>query len=289
MQKTCISYISCKEEKKLLFEKKGYPILECKQCGHRFIEIPDPKEHLSKVYSDDYFFAGKDGYPNYLNKKNILYKQGLRYAKLIAKYTKPGKVLDIGSAAGFILKGFEDSGWICRGIEPNETMAAYGREKLKLDIRTGVIETLETNERFDLINMIQVIGHVYDLDKTLQNVTSLLKKGGLVLVESWDSKSITARMMGKNWHEYCPPSVARWFSDATLSILFKYYGFELIAKGHPFKKINADHAFSFLEGRSFKLIFKKRMIDAINRFVGKLTFIYPLRDVKWYVFRKISD
>jgi len=33
------------------------------------------------------------------------------------------KVLDIGCAAGFILKGFEDSGWICRGIEPNETMA----------------------------------------------------------------------------------------------------------------------------------------------------------------------
>lgn len=289
MQKTCISYISCKEEKKLLFEKKGYPILECKQCGHRFIEIPDHEDHLSTIYSDEYFFEGKDGYPNYLNNKNILYKQGLRYARLIGKHTKPGKVLDIGSAAGFILKGFEDSGWICNGVEPNETMAAYGREKLNLDIKTGSIETLETNERFDLINMIQVIGHVYDLDKTLQNVTALLKEGGLVLVESWDSKSITARIMGKNWHEYCPPSVAHWFSDATLSILFKYYGFELIAKGHPVKKINADHAFSFLEGRSFKLIFKKRLIDAINLFVGKLAFIYPLRDVKWYIFRKISD
>jgi SAM-dependent methyltransferase len=289
MQKTCISYISCQEQKKLLFEKKGYGILECRQCGHRFIEIPDHEHHLSTVYSDDYFFEGKDGYPNYLNKRNILYKQGLQYAKLISKYTKPGKVLDIGCAAGFILKGFRDSGWMCHGIEPNETMAAFGRNNLNLDIKTGSIETLETDERFDLINMIQVIGHVYDLDRTLQNVTALLRPGGLVLVESWNVKSIVARLMGKNWHEYCPPSVAHWFSDKTLSVLFKYYGFELIAKGHPLKKINADHAFSFLEGRSVKLIFKERLVRAINSLVGKLTLIYPLRDVKWYIFRKIMS
>jgi hypothetical protein len=61
----------------------------------------------------------------------------------------------------------------------------------------------------------------------------------------------------------------------------------LIAKGHPLKKINADHAFAFLEGRSVNLVFKEKVVNAINRFVGKLTLIYPLRDVKWYVFRKI--
>jgi 2-polyprenyl-3-methyl-5-hydroxy-6-metoxy-1,4-benzoquinol methylase len=61
--------------------------------------------------------------------------------------------------------------------------------------------------RFDLINMIQVIEHVYDLDKALQNVARLLKEDGLVLVESWNMKSIVARMMGKRWPEYNPPSV----------------------------------------------------------------------------------
>ena len=288
MQKICSSYIDCKEEKKLLFEKKGYQILECQQCGHRFTPIPDHEEHVSTVYSDEYFFEGKDGYPNYLDKKNLLYAQGLRYARLISKYTKPGRMLDVGCAAGFILKGFEESGWDCHGVEPNETMASYGREQLHLDIKTGSIETLETAERFDLINMIQVIGHVYDLDKTLQNITALLKPNGLVLVESWDVKSVTAKLMGKDWHEYCPPSVAHWFSDKTLSALFEYYKFELIGKGYPLKKINANHAFSFLEGRSVNPIFK-RLIDSMNRFAGKITLIYPLRDVKWYVFRKISD
>src|SRR4030095_2643591 len=150
------------------------------------------------------------------------------------------------------------------------------------------IETLKTDERFELVSMIQVIGHVYDLDKALQNVTALVKPNGLVLVESWDVKSLIARMMGASWHEYSPPSVAHWFSDDTLSTLFKYYGFELVAKGHPWKKINADHAFSFLAGRNVNQIFK-RAINAMNRLVRKITFIYPMRDVKWYVFRKSSD
>lgn len=287
MQKTCVSCVSCQEEKKIVFVKNGYPIVECKQCGLQFIEIPNPREHVSTVYSDDYFFEGKEGYPNYLNQGNILHKQGLRYARLINKYTKPGKVLDIGCAAGFILKGFEDSGWICRGIEPNDTMATCGREKLNLDIKTGTIETFQTGEKFDLINMIQVVGHVYDIDKTLGNVAALLKRGGLVLVESWDLKSLIAKTMGTNWHEYCPPSVARWFSDETLSVLFKYYGFELVAKGHPLKKITGYHAFSLLKGRAVRPLVRS-VIGAFNRLFGKLTFIYPLRDVKWYIFRKTS-
>ena len=95
MQKTCNSKMSCKEKRQSVFEKRGYPILECKQCGDRFIEIADHEDHVSTVYSDDYFFEGKDGYPNYLNNEHLLYKQGLRYARLISKYTKPGKVLDI--------------------------------------------------------------------------------------------------------------------------------------------------------------------------------------------------
>jgi hypothetical protein len=106
MQKTCISYISCKEEKKLLFEKKGYPIQECKQCGHRFIEIADHEDHLSDVYFDEYFFEGKDGYPNYLEQRDLLYEQGKRYAQLISRYAKPGKVLDVGCGSRIYFKGF---------------------------------------------------------------------------------------------------------------------------------------------------------------------------------------
>jgi len=288
MKKICSSYINCNEEKKVLFEKKGYPILECEKCSHKFTKIADHDEHLNEIYSDEYFFAGKEGYPNYLDQQDLLCAHGRRYAKLLSKYTKRGRVLDVGCAAGFILKGFEQSGWECYGIEPNETMAAYGREHLHLRIEANNIENFSTDKKFDLINIIQVIGHVYDPDQTLQNVSCLLNKNGLVLVESWNRNSLSARILGKRWHEYSPPSVIHWYSDKTLTELFNYHGFKLIAKGHPVKRISVEHALSFLEAKRPLRYFKKG-IQAMRRLSGKLTMINPFFDVKWYVFQKNSN
>ncbi len=277
--------MQCREERRPLFEKKSYTVLECSSCKHRFVQVPDPATHVSDTYSDDYFFAGKDGYPNYLNEKELLYERGLRYAKLAAKFTAPGKVLDIGAAAGFILKGFRDSGWDCHGIEPNNTMAGYARTKLRIDVQTGNIEDFHSNEQFDLITLIQVIGHVYDPDKTLRNIQALLRSGGLVLVESWNMASLVARVMGKRWHEYSPPSVVHWFSDRTLQSLFEAYGMQLVDKGYPLKKLSAEHALSFLESKTSTPLLKN-FVTSLNKTAGKLPLIYPLMDVKWYLFRK---
>jgi len=287
MQKICSSFRNCSEEKALLFTKKGYPINECKVCGHRFAEIPNDENHLARVYSDEYFFEGKSGYPNYLEEKEILYKSGIWYSKIIAKYTTAGKVLDVGCAAGFILKGFEKSGWICKGVEPNDTMASYGRNELKLDILTGGLETFNTSEKFDLITMIEVIGIFYDLDKAVLNVSNLLNQGGLVLVESMNMKSLLSRFLGKSWHEYCPPSVIHWFSDITLIQLFNYYGFEIIAKGYPAKRLNVKHAVSVLEESSLNSVLIKSVFRFISRTFGKLTLYYPPLDVKWFLFKKL--
>lgn len=45
----------------------------------------------------------------------MLIKRGEYFANKINKHINTGKVLDIGSAAGFILKGFENRGWLEKG------------------------------------------------------------------------------------------------------------------------------------------------------------------------------
>ncbi len=287
MQKTCNSIITCNEERILLLNKNGFDIFECKKCGHRFTPISDLEKHAEKVYSDAYFFDGKDGYPNYLEEKDILLKYGRRYAKIVSKYMKPGKVLDVGSAAGFILKGFQEAGWESFGVEPNDTMADYGRNNLNLNIQTGSLENMAGENEFDLVNLIQVVGHFYDLDKALSNVSRLLKKDGLVLVESWDRESWMAKIMGKNWHEYALPSVVHWFSDKTLEGIFNYYGFQLISQGRPAKRMNIKHGLSLMDGILPSFTFKKRMMNALNRSVGNYAIPYPPFDVKWYIFKKV--
>lgn len=283
--KNCDFSLNCGEDKKFLFEKNGYKIFECRKCGLRISEIKDVQNHVEKVYSDEYFFEGKDGYPNYLNEKDLLYEYGKDYAKIVSKYMKPGKLLDTGCAAGFILKGFEDSGWEGEGIEPNNTMADYGTKELNVHITRGSFETFESPEKFDLINMIQVIGHFYNIDTVMSKLNNHLNEKGFVLVESWNMKSPYAKLMGKNWHEYSPPSVVRWFSDETLCNLFNSYGFKFIAKGYPPKKINVTHALSLIEKKLFNFLFKKRIFNFFDRLFGKYNVIYPPLDLKWYLFQ----
>jgi len=266
--------------------KHGYPVYECTACHDRFTEIANPEQHLNEVYSDDYFFEGKAGYPNYLKEKDLLTRSGKRYANIVSRYIEPGSMLDIGCAAGFIMKGFEESGWKCSGVEPNYTMGEYGRNTLHLDITTGSLEEYTPVKTYDLITMIQVIGHFYDLDKALHNINRLLRPGGHVLIESWNMKSLYAKAMGKHWHEYSPPSVVHWFSDQTLAHRMNRFDLKLVASGYPDKRISLKHALSLLNETTPRFPLKQPVFNLSSRILGDMTLRYPLRDLKWYFFRK---
>ena len=126
----------------------------------------------------------------------MLRSRGRMYAKKIAQFTKPGKMLDVGAAAGYILQGFVESGWIGMGLEPNASMAALGSSQLGLDVCQGSLESIETDECFDLISMIQVDAHFYDAKLAFQKAYELLNPGGLLLIETWDRSSVSAANSG---------------------------------------------------------------------------------------------
>ena len=284
--KECENVFTCGSSEKL-FEKNNYIIRDCTICKHRYT-IPNLNfdSHININYDDSYFFGGRIGYPNYFEEKDILIECGKRYADIINKIRKPGRMLDVGSASGFILQGFIRKGWQGKGIEPNEKMAIFGKQNLCLDIEKTTLEDYETTEKFDLVSLIQVIGHFYDIDKSIRNISKILAKDGLVLVESWNMKSLTAKLLGSNWHEYSPPTVLHWFSRATLNNLFLQWGFIPIKTGIPIKRISFHHAISLLDEKVnlkwIKLISRR----VGNSHIGQLNVIYPPLDIFWTIFKK---
>ena len=237
----------CQNLSDRIFQKDRYWILECKICHHRYVEITPSKENLYQVYNDDYFFGGSAGYPDYLGEAQILIAHGKRYGSILSKYTSPGTLLDVGCAAGFILKGLQLSGWRGVGLEPNSSMSEYGRTHLGLQIENGCLEQFATNQRFNLVSMIQVIAHFFDLRSALQKAADVTKPDGFWLIETWNRESLVARCLGKYWHEYSPPSVLHWFSPQGLKNLVAQYGFSEVARGEPAKRLSGAHAKSLLE------------------------------------------
>ena len=161
----------CQSESKFAFEAKGFALRDCVKCEHRFAEIAADENHVAETYDDSYFSGGGAGYSDYLAESEMLKNRGRMYAEKLEKLnSKKGRMLDVGAAAGFILQGFIDKGWCGTGLEPNAEMAKTGREKYGLDIRQGSLESFETDEKFDLILMIQVAAHLRALQSLSKSV-----------------------------------------------------------------------------------------------------------------------
>ena len=256
---------------------------DCKSCGHRFAEVAAAENHVAEIYGDAYFTGGGAGYADYLAEAEMLRGRGRDYAKILSKHVgKSGALLDVGAAAGFVLQGFIDENWRGRGVEPNAGMAKYGREKLSLDIESGDFETFQTTEKFDLISMIQVAAHFQHPRRAFANAARLLNENGVLLVETWNHKSVTARVFGENWHEYSPPSVLQWFAPGVLAaFLRREFGFEEIARGRPSKKISGAHTKSLLAYR-----LGNKFAPVLRIIPDKINFPYPAEDLFWAIYRK---
>jgi len=264
----------------------GYWIRACETCGHREAEIDELASHVGTVYGDHYFNGGGAGYRDYLSEGGILVAQGQRYARLMARYTSAGTVLDIGSAAGFVLKGYVDSGWTGQGIEPNNRMASYASTQLGLDVLTGSLEDFHTDRTFDLISMIQVIAHFVDPRNALKVADSVTRPGGFWLFETWNRASVTARLFGRHWHEYSPPSVLHWFAPQGLCQLATEFGFREVARGRPAKRITAAHAASLVRYRFRHSRSGRVLVKLIDLLPDGLSLPYPAEDLLWIIFQK---
>lgn len=115
---------------------------------------------------------------------------------LIEKYKKSdGKILlDVGCGTGMHIKYFKDD-FSCMGIDINNEMVEVAKSKVKNVIfEQGDMIDFNLKTSFDVILcLFSSIGYVKtysNLVKTIMNFANHLKKGGVLIVEPWFSKSV---------------------------------------------------------------------------------------------------
>lgn len=97
------------------------------------------------------------------------------------------KTLDIGCFNGFFVKKLLSFGYDAQGIDFNKSAIAYGQEQLGLGskITTQTLEELfEQGKRFDVITLFEVLEHLPDAKSFLDDVTKLLKDGGVLILST---------------------------------------------------------------------------------------------------------
>ena len=200
---------------------------------------------------------------------------------------KPGRLFDVGAAAGFIMNGFAREGWACHGVEPNAQMARLAR-KAGFDVTNSDFENVSLDEQFDLVSMVQVVPHFHDLEAAARTAADLTRPGGYWLVETWNHHSWTARIFGRFWHEYSPPTVLHWFCSKSLDELAARHGMVSIARGRPQKYLLGQHAKSLLDHCFRKSLFTLPLTLLLRLIPDRLRIWYPGEDLTWVLYQSTS-
>ena len=276
----------CEGKAQVHFNVNDIPIFQCDDCRHRFHPPGvSAEQHVTATYGDDYFQGGGAGYENYSAEEDLLRNSGRFYASKLSRFAEPERMLDVGAAAGYILQGFQELGWQGTGIEPNQTMAQDGQQR-GLDVRAGSLESYSSTDQYELISMIQVIAHIVDIRQALDKVHRLLAPEGLLLIETWDRNSLTARLFGKSWHEYSPPSVVHWFTRTSLDEFVTECGFTKLATGRPSKWIQLGHAASLIRYKCEGSTWKRVLSSPLVLMPKRLKVPYFLDDVFWSLYQR---
>lgn len=194
----------------------------CASCATIFID-PIPTDLLKKIYPSNYY--------SFVNKgKNIVVKLkewlDKRFFKKILRQL-PGSSLNVLDVGG-------GTGWMLDVLKKTDPRISFTQSvDIDTDARTeaesrghayfeGTIEAFETDRRFDLILMLNLVEHVASPLAVLQKAGSLLNPGGMIVIKTPNNDSWDARLYRNAYWGglHCP---RHWviFSEKSFRLLLR--------------------------------------------------------------------
>jgi 2-polyprenyl-3-methyl-5-hydroxy-6-metoxy-1,4-benzoquinol methylase len=229
-------------------------IVRCTHCEFMWLNPLPTQEDTSIVYDNHYFenphFLNGTanylyGYVDYVSErinKQIRYYDMVKSVKdlLQPRQGDPSRWLDVGCGFGYLLDCVFDADFEAYGIEFNKHAVSKIKSKYTFDIRHGSLNDVDWGDRrFDVISMTDVIEHLHDPWTTIQRAWDLLQPGGILLLTTMDSDSLTSRLLGKRLEDFRRTREHLYFfSRKTLSDLLQQKGFQVIkteSYGHTFE------------------------------------------------------
>ncbi|MDD5687508.1 MAG: class I SAM-dependent methyltransferase [Elusimicrobia bacterium] len=253
----------CNKNQKFIFEYHKYVYCRCVNCGlvstyplpdditietHYAKKFIEGNYQLLREYSDQYIFIYK-GFVNVLESE--LRKHGLKLPGL--------SVLDVGCFTGEFLYLLRERGADVYGLELQTEAVEIANEKLSGRVlKADVYENIFPKKQFDIITLLGVVEHVLDPAKLLNRSSELLKPGGILLIQTPNSASLFAKIMGKLWPPFAPVEHIHIFTKKSIKLKLKELGFENISFNMHIKKLPVSYVFTMLQnfGPEFYRIFK---------------------------------
>lgn len=237
-------------KERLLGEGEIFRVVRCQGCGLLRTDPRPTKAEIPHYYPDHYApyqlaEAGTSpwlwpGLKEMIRRWTLTTHYGYRLAHLegvrarvIRAVTRPlkgryvgfpafhpgGRLLEVGSATGGKLALLRHLGWEVRGVEISEQACHVAKTRYGLDVFCGELaEAGLPDGSMDVVIMSHLIEHVYDPVATLLEVRRILRRGGVVLIETPNVRSLEQHIFGPFWSEWDVPRHLFLFDASTLRL-----------------------------------------------------------------------
>ena len=200
------------------------PYRGCPACGALFLH-PMPTPQQMRAYAEHHYREGV--YAEYARARPLKLATFRRRLALIRRHAPAGRLLDLGSACGFMLEAALEAGYDPSGVEfslPAIELAAPG---IRPRLTHGDVNDLPPG-RYDVLTAFDIIEHQLDPGATLRRWADRLRPGGVLVLTTPDAGSPLRHLLGRRWPMLQPLQHTVLFTRSAMGRLLGQAGFDLL-------------------------------------------------------------
>lgn len=244
-------------------------VVKCKRCGFMYITPRIKGKYILEGYSS----GSDETHVGQAKGREITFARSLR--EINGLKPKRGRILDIGTAGGSFLYVAKKAGWEVHGVEPNDWMAKWGKKHYGIDIKQGdIFKNKYEDKFFDVVTLWDVLEHVPDPSKTLDEVNRIMKKKGILVVNYPDIGSWIARLLKRRWMFLLSVHLF-YFDRRTIRTMLNKHGFKV-------KKIKPHYQSLELGYLVFRMGAYSKLLQNLGEKIVKL-FKWENKQVKYWI------
>jgi len=221
-----------------------FKLVKCNNCGLIYLNPRPTKEGINRFYSKEYYVT-----KTIFLTKIIDYFFRLAKIRSINRYRRQGKLLDLGCGGGSFLWEIKKRGFEVYGVDPSFQACKLTRERLGENIFNVELEECHfPNDYFDVVTLWHVLEHLPNPNITLREIHRILKKDGILVLETPNIDSLSFKMFRKScFHLDIPRHFYHWSSKTIKEMLnrhkFKVFKISYFSLAYP---LSLFHSFSNL-------------------------------------------